>query len=148
MLTELMSVLSGIESLTTLVFYGHDFEVLSFGEVPENLVNLVFESSSLFSRPSLECVIGSIEVEEDVATPIETVIFQSSDAGSLFPRRVDSQQVHHPQPGLPRPAAAEDGAWQPQGAGRGGRGGGQRHRLGDQQLQISREDRHRQGMLP
>ena len=69
-----MSVLSGIESLTTLVFYGHDFEVLSFGEVPANLVNLVFE----------KCVIGSIELEEDVATPIETVIFQSVSTRSKF----------------------------------------------------------------
>lgn len=45
MLTELMEALSELSTLRTLVFYGHDFEVLSFSTMPENVEELVFDSA-------------------------------------------------------------------------------------------------------
>lgn len=44
-LTELMEAISELSSVTTLVFYGHDFEVLSFTAMPENVQELVFDSA-------------------------------------------------------------------------------------------------------
>lgn len=40
-----MEAISELSSVTTLVFYGHDFEVLSFTAMPENVQELVFDSA-------------------------------------------------------------------------------------------------------
>ncbi|CBK22589.2 uncharacterized protein [Blastocystis hominis] len=73
-LTELMEAISELSSVTTLVFYGHDFEVLSFTAMPENVQELVFD----------KCKIGSIELDENDAASVETLVFANLTSGGTL----------------------------------------------------------------